>query len=288
MTFPRLTPLAAALLAAVSAPAFAEAPAAERTPTDLDAIEVRESRVEKASSPKYTEELLDTPQTITVVSRDVIDQQGLLSLRDVLSTLPGITFGAGEGGGGYGDSINLRGFNANSDITTDGVRDSAQYSRTDTFNLESVELVNGANSVYSGAGSVGGNINLVSKAARTGDFSTFTVGAGTDGYGRVTADSNFDLDDGVALRLNAMGHTQDVPGRDEEFERWGFAPSIAFGLGSDTRFTLSYLHQQDDNMPQYGVPYALNAFNDGPLPGVDPETYFGYRNTSRRKSTSTC
>jgi catecholate siderophore receptor len=114
---------------------------------------------------KYTEPLLDTPQTITVVNRDRMEQQNLLGLRDVLSTLPGITFGAGEGGGGYGDSITLRGFNANSDITTDGVRDSAQYSRTDSFNLEAIELINGANSVYSGAGSVGGNINLVSKFA---------------------------------------------------------------------------------------------------------------------------
>ena len=56
-----------------------------------------------------------------------------------------------EGGGGYGDSINLRGFSANSDITTDGIRDSAQYTRSDNFNLESIELVNGANSAYSGA-----------------------------------------------------------------------------------------------------------------------------------------
>ena len=86
------------------------------------------STSQKASSVKYTEPLLDTPQTITVVTKEVMDQQNLLGLRDVLSTLPGITFGAGEGGGGYGDSINLRGFNANSDITTDGVRDSAQYS----------------------------------------------------------------------------------------------------------------------------------------------------------------
>ena len=66
-----------------------------------------------------------------------MEAQNLLSLRDVLTTLPGITFGAGEGGGGYGDSINLRGFSANNDITIDGVRDSAQYSRTDPFNLRS-------------------------------------------------------------------------------------------------------------------------------------------------------
>lgn len=286
----RPSPLTAALLMAITAPALAApvggAPAdAAMQAKELDTVEVHGERVQKASSPKYTEDLVDTPQTITVVTSEVMAQQNLLGLKDVLSTLPGITFGAGEGGGGYGDSINLRGFTASSDITTDGVRDSAQYTRSDTFNLESIELINGANSAMSGAGSVGGNINLVSKTAREGDFNTFTVGAGSDKYGRVTADSNFDFENGIAVRLNAMGHTQDVPGRNEEFKhRWGFAPSIAFGLDSDTRFTLSYLHQHDNNMPQYGVPFALSPFNDGPLPGVDRETYFGYRNTSRQES----
>ena len=279
----RLSPLSAALLLVISAPALADL-APDKTATQLDAVEVQGSKIDKPSSPKYTEALLDTPQTITVVNKATMDQQGLIGLRDVLSTLPGITFGAGEGGGGYGDSINLRGFTANSDITTDGVRDSAQYSRTDNFNLESIELVNGANSVYSGAGSVGGSINLVSKTAHAGDANAFTVGAGTDGYGRVTADSNFDLDNGVAVRLNAMAHQNDVSGRDyEEFKRWGFAPSVAFGLGSDTRFTLSYFHQSDENTPQYGVPYYRNAFYDGPLPGVDSSNYYGYHNVDKQE-----
>ena len=285
-----LAPLAIALSLATSAayadPAGNLAATAAMQAKDLDTVEVIGQAPARADSPKYTAPLLDTPQTVTVITKDVMDQQGLLGLQDVLSTLPGITFGAGEGGGGYGDKINLRGFDATNDITVDGVRDSGLYTRSDTFNIESLELVNGANSAYSGAGSVGGNINLVSKTARQGDFNTVTVGAGTDNYGRVTADSNFDLDNGVAIRLNAMGHTADVPGRDEEFEhRWGFAPSIAFGLGSDTRFTLSYLHQEDRNLPQYGVPFALNDFNGGPLPGVDRETYFGYRNTSRQDVT---
>ena len=285
----RLSPLTAALLMAITAPALAapggDVPAdAAMQAKELDTVEVHGERVQKASSPKYTEDLVDTPQTITVVTSEVMAQQNLLGLRDVLSTLPGITFGAGEGGGGYGDSINLRGFTASSDITTDGVRDSAQYTRSDNFNLDSIELVNGANSAMSGAGSVGGNINLVSKVAREGDFSTFTVGAGTDRYGRLTADTNQDFENGIAVRLNAMVHQNDVPGRDHEsFQRWGFAPSIAFGLGSDTRVTLSYLHQSDDNLPQYGVPYALNPFNDGPLPGVDRESYFGYRNISEQQ-----
>jgi catecholate siderophore receptor len=286
---PAKSALAVAVLLALSSTVHAESATGNASDAGLDAqtidkVEVHGSRLSKPQSPKYTESLQDTPQTITVVTKDVMDQQNLLGLRDVLSTLPGITFGAGEGGGGYGDSINLRGFTATSDITSDGLRDSALYTRSDTFNLESLELVNGANSAMSGAGSVGGNINLVSKTAREGDSHAFTLGAGSDRYGRMTADSNFDFGNGTALRLNAMVHENDVPGRDHErYSRWGIAPSLAFGLGTDTRFTLSYLHQEDDNTPQYGVPYALNAYNDGPLPGIDPSTYFGYRNISRQE-----
>ena len=281
----RLSPLAIALTLAAG-PALAE-PAADAAAgvAEIDTIEVVGATVRKAESPKYTESLNDTPQTITVVDRAVIEQQNLLGLRDVLGTLPGITFGAGEGGGGYGDSITLRGYTASSDITTDGVRDSAQYTRSDTFNLESIELVNGANSTMSGAGSVGGNINLVSKQAQEGDAQAYAVGVGTDGYARATADVNHDFGNGTALRLNVMNHRNDVPGRDvERFRRWGIAPSVAFGLGTDTRVTVSYLHQHDDNVPQYGVPFALNGYHDGPLPGVDPSTYFGYRNVSRQTS----
>ncbi len=291
---PRLVSLAiASALAAVVLPAtaapdtdlYAEAgvsPDGADSATRLDGIEVTGARVTKPASPKYTEALVDTPQTITVVNKATMDQQGLLSLRDVLTTLPGITFGAGEGGGGYGDSINLRGFSANSDITVDGVRDSAQYSRTDNFNLESLELVNGANSVYSGAGSVGGNINLVSKTATLEEFSVLTAGAGTDGYGRITADSNQVIGDDTALRLNAMVHQNDVPGRDyEQFERWGFAPSLGLALDSDTRFTLSAYVQRDDNIPQYGVPY-FPAYG-GLLPGADIEAYYGYHNLDRQE-----
>ncbi|WP_146907801.1 TonB-dependent receptor domain-containing protein [Arenimonas daejeonensis] len=275
-------PVAAAPAADLSAEAGMAAAGTADNATRLDGIEVTGERVSKPSSPKYTEALLDTPQTITVVDKATMDQQGLLGLRDILSTLPGITFGAGEGGGGYGDSINLRGFSANADITVDGVRDSAQYSRTDNFNLDALELINGANSVYSGAGSVGGNINLVSKTAMLEDFNVVTVGAGTDSYGRITADSNQVIGDDTALRLNAMVHQNDVPGRDyENFERWGFAPSLGLALDSDTRFTLSAFIQRDDNIPQYGVPYFSGY--GGLLPGADIGGYYGYHNIDRQE-----
>ncbi|RYD81220.1 MAG: TonB-dependent siderophore receptor, partial [Sphingomonadales bacterium] len=216
------------------------------------AIDEPSLKVEKLASPRYTRPILDTPQTITVINAASMQQQNLLSLTDVLSTVPGITFGAGEGGGGYGDSINLRGYAASNDITVDGVRDSAQYTRSDTFNIEQVEVANGANSVFNGSGSVGGTINLVSKAARAEDFANLTDGLGSDSYYRATVDANHQLADDVAFRLNGMWHQNDVAGRKvESFERWGIAPSISIGLDGPTSATLSYFHQEDDNIPLY-------------------------------------
>lgn len=241
---------------------------------------------DQLESPKAVAPLVDTPQTITVISDQTLRKQNLLTLRDALQTIPGITFGAGEGGGGYGDSINLRGYSANNDITVDGVRDSAQYSRTDPFNLQQIEIYNGANSVFNGSGSVGGTINLVSKVPQARDLTILQGSIGTDNYYRGAVDSNFRVSPLIAVRLNAMIHRNEVPGRDvERFRRWGIAPSLTIGVDGPTSLTLAYVHQRDDNTPVYGVPYFRNQLNDGSLPGIDDSDYFGIANLDEQETT---
>jgi len=283
---PALLALSAGL--AFATPAYAENAAALGAAADADRdnpIVVDGKREAEIASPKATAPLLDTPQTITVVSAQTLQKQNLLTLRDALATVPGITFGAGEGGGGYGDSINLRGYSANNDITIDGVRDSAQYSRTDPFNLQQIEVYNGANSVFNGSGSVGGTINLVSKTP-TGETLTVAQAAiGTDDYYRAAIDSNWKVSDLVAVRLNGMIHRNDVPGRDvERFKRWGIAPSVTIGIDGPTSLTLAYVHQHDDNTPIYGVPFFRSQLNDGPLAEADDSDYFGIVNLDEQKT----
>lgn len=250
---------------------------------DMILVKARYAQPDVASA-KSTAPLLDTPQTITIIDNVTLEKQNLLTLRDALSTLPGITFGAGEGGGGFGDSINLRGYSANTDITIDGVRDSAQYSRSETFDLQQIEVYNGANSVFNGSGSVGGTINLVSKMPQKKSLTVVSPSVGTDGYYRATVDSNIRVNDLIAFRLNAVYHQNDVPGRDvERNKRWGIAPAVTIGIDSPTRLTLMYLYQHDDNVPQYGVPYFPGA--GGKPDGVPYDGYYGYRNIDRQKQT---
>src|ERR1044072_5542820 len=258
-----------------------------RQPGDRDIVVTGERGRQRLESPKSTSDLLDTPQTVTVISDQVLRRQNLLTLRDALATLPGITFGAGEGGGGYGDATTLRGYSASNDITQDGVRDSAQYSRTDPFNLQQIEVYNGANSVFNGSGSVGGTINLVSKVPQPSNLTVLEAGVGTDDYYRATVDSNWRLNDLVAVRVNGMFHRNDYPGRDvERFKRWGIAPSVTIGIESDTKATVSYVHQEDDNTPTYGVPFYITDTNSGPHQGVQRSYYFGIENLDRQKITT--
>lgn len=252
------------------------------TVTD-SAIDEAAVKVEKAESPKYVRPLLDTPQTITVIGKATIQQQNLLTLRDVLSTVPGITFGAGEGGFGYGDRIILRGQDAKNDVTVDGVRSGAFLNRNEVYNIEQVEVTNGANSVMNGGGSVAGTINLVTKRPLADDQTILNAGIGTDNYYRATIDANERVNDLIAVRLNAVYHKNDVPGRDVEYyERYGFAPAVTIGIDGPTSLTVQGEYLHDDAMPQYGLRYYAN--NGGFLEDFDRSGYYGFANLDQQNS----
>jgi catecholate siderophore receptor len=248
------------------------------------------------SSLKYTEPLRDVPQTITIIPETVIEQQGATTLRDVLRNVSGLTMTAGEGGAPAGDNLTLRGFSARNDIFVDGVRDLSPQAR-DPFNLQQVEVTKGPTSAFSGRGSTGGTINLVSKAPDLKAFYDFTAQFGTDRTKRVTGDVNVPLEalgwgEHVALRLNFMAHESGVAGRDVvEYQRWGVAPTLAVGLGTSTRLTLGYFKLNQDNISDYGIPWVpatnnvLKEFRDKPAP-VPRDTFYGFRDRDHEELTS--
>jgi catecholate siderophore receptor len=239
----------------------------------------------------------DAPQSISIIPREIIEQQAATTLNDVLRNVSGISMAAGEGGGGpAGDNLTLRGFGARNDIFVDGIRDFASYTR-DTFNVEQVEVVKGPASAQTGRGSTGGYINLFSKQPVLDTFVNGTAGVGLPGYLRGTGDVNLGgessgVGSGTALRLNLLYHNVDTPGRDHvETKRWGFAPSIAVGLGTSTRAILSYYRLEGDNQPDYGIPFVPNTntvlteFHDQPAP-VDYDNYYGLTERDYEETTT--
>jgi catecholate siderophore receptor len=255
-------PLSAHALAAEPAPAAAGADSgadASKKSRKLKTVEVVGELSPSSTSPKYTQPLLDTPQTVTIIPSAIYEAQAQTTLRDALRNTPGITIQAGEGGAAPGDNVYVRGFTARNDVSIDGVRDPGVVSR-DLFNVDQIEVAKGPASAITGRGSTGGAINLATKMARLDEFTRVDLTAGTDAYGRATLDHDRTVGETGAVRINLMWQNAGVPGRDEvERRSWGLAPSFALGLGTDTRFYLNLVHAQQDNLPDYGLPVVLPA-----------------------------
>lgn len=249
------------------------------------------------SSPKYTAPLRDTPRTITVIPEAIIQSTGSATLVEALRTVPGITFGAGEGGNPVGDRPFIRGSDTQGSTFVDGMRDIGAQSR-EVFNLESIEVSKGPSGAFGGRGAAGGNINLSSKSAKLGNFVAASVSPGSAEFIRGTVDANYMVNESTAVRFNAMGHDAGVAGRDvTHSSRWGLAPSVSLGLGTPTRVTASYYHLQSDDIPDTGVPYNNPTFNartdglprvlptgdGGPLLGIDRSTFYGLKDRDFRK-----
>ncbi|MCW5603406.1 MAG: TonB-dependent siderophore receptor [Burkholderiales bacterium] len=265
--FFQIKPIAAAMLCAgcgsLILPVHAQQPAAGSEVT-LPSVKVQASPVvNQSSSPKATAPLLDTPQTVNVIPQEVFRAQGANSLTEVLRNTPGISFNGGENG--FATSTNnfsLRGFDSSANIFIDGVRDSGNY-RRDVFNLEQVEVIKGP-AADNGRGGAGGYINLVTKSPKQENFVAGSVSYGWDRHDsgarkRASVDINRKLDlEGAAFRLNLLLEDSGIAGRQHaEQGTRGFAPSLAFGLGTPTSLVFSYQHIRQDDRPDWGVPAQM-------------------------------
>ncbi len=222
----------------------------------VEATTTGDYRVDQLSSPKFTQPLLDTTQTISVISRELIQQQGATTLTEALRNSPGVgTFYAGENGTtSTGDAITMRGFDTSNSIFVDDVRDLGSISR-DVFNIEQIEVTKGPASTDNGRTAPTGSINMVSKQPSLRDNLSASVSWGSGDRKRSTADWNHVIGSNAAFRLNVMDQDSGVPGRDKvENNRWGVAPTLALGLGTATRVYLDYLHVRQNNIPDGGVP----------------------------------
>jgi catecholate siderophore receptor len=252
-----------------------------------DTVSVTASDTNSIAMDKFTEPLIDTPQSVNVVPKFIIEDQGTSTLRDALRNVPGISLAAGEAGA-QGDNLTIRGFTARNDIFLDGIRDFGSYYR-DSFNYEQVEALEGPAGIQFGRGSTGGVINQESKVPGTDKFVHVDTQFGTDLNRRITADintpiSNSDVADslgGIAFRANIMAQESGVAGRDAaEIRRFGIAPSLSMGMNTKTHATLSYEHLSENDTPDYGLPWLFSS-----LSHANRHSYFGFRDENYLKTS---
>lgn len=242
----------------------------------------------KTRAAKTLQDPHDLPQAITTITRTLIEEQDASSLREAMRNVSSVSFNAAEGGRA-GDNMNLRGFYTFGDMYLDGVRDTAQYNR-ELFNLEQLEVLRGAAAMLFGRGQAGGVINQVSKSPKLKEANKVSAAIGTDGYSQATADFNHILGEMTALRINLMNRDDQgwrqnpVTGDRPEIHRLGFAPSVAWGLGTEQTFTLSHFYLKTNDNPDYGIPFdATTKRVSGKYAATD---YWGTANTFDRSETN--
>ena len=204
--------------------------------------------------PKLDQSPIDTPQTITIVPSEELNEQAVTSLHQALLDVPGASAHADEDSN-FGDNFYIRGFSALNDIYIDGIRDPGHY-RRDTFDMQTLEVLEGPSGVLFGRGSTGGAINYITKMPQLDPVMAGTSMLGTDDTKRLTADFGQAISPDAAFRINVMGEDAGFTGRDVvEYSRFGIAPSIAFGIGTPTRVQISFMHTSEYDIPDYGVPW---------------------------------
>lgn len=271
-------------LAAIGMPFAASAQTAEKT---MSEVKVEASadvpyKADKVSSPKLTQALVDTPQTVSVIKKEVIQEQGASSIIEALRNTPGITMQLGENGNtSAGDTFQMRGFSTQSSVFIDGIRDLGAVTR-DTFNIEQIEISKGPAGADIGRGAASGYINLVSKLPNRENATSATVSYNSGEMKRVTGDLNRTIGDNAAFRIAVMAQDGGLMGRKViKNESQGIAPSVAFGLGTPTRVYLFSQHVRQDNtpdggLPSVGVPGFYNASAAlRAAPRVDRENFYG-------------
>lgn len=226
----------------------------------------RYSKPKITGATKTDTALRDVPQSVSVITADLIKDQHMRSMADVARYVPGFSMGQGEG---HRDAPTLRGNSSTADFFVDGIRDDVQYFR-DLYNAERIEVLKGPNAMIFGRGGGGGVINRVTKAADGEHHGEVAVLAGTDDAKRISGDLGEALNDTLALRLTAMYEDSESYRDFLEIERYGANPSMALTFSDDTRLLLSYEYLNDDRTVDRGVP----SRNGRPL-DIDESTFFG-------------
>lgn len=269
----RLTPIAvAAHLALAGALLGGAAHAADVT--TLQEIQVSGAAeqgyaVKSTSTATKTDTLLrDTPQSITVVTKELMSDQGTQSMADVIRYVPGVVTAQGEGNR---DTAVFRGNSSTGDFFIDGIRDDVQYYR-DFYNIDSVEALKGSNAMIFGRGGSGGVINRVSKQPTWSQIREASLTLGSWNNRRVTADVGQAIDSNMAFRVTGMVEDSDSYRDGVKVERNGINPTLAIRAGARTSVVLGYEHFKDDRTADRGIP-SLKGSNR-PY-GTDASTFFG-------------
>ncbi|SOY50543.1 TonB-dependent receptor [Cupriavidus taiwanensis] len=221
------------------------------------------------SATKTEAPLRDVPQTVNVVTAEVMRDQHATSMQDALKNVPGVSFSHGDG---QRDQVSIRGFTAIADQFVDGIRDDALYFR-DMSNVDRVEVIKGPAAVLYGRGSSGGLINRVTKKPGI-DVTDFALSYGMWADRRAEADVGRVFADGAAA-FRVTGAVEKANSyRSQQFlDRAAIAPSLELRVAPETTVLFQADYLEDRRVTDFGIP----AYRGRPV-DVPASRYYGAAN----------
>lgn len=204
-----------------------------------------------SSGMKTSMPIKDIPQSLSIMTSEQIKAQGLKSIGDVIDYTPGVNTSQGEG---HRDAAVIRGVRTTQDFYRDGIRDDVQYYRP-LYNIDQVEVLRGPNALLSGFGGAYGIINRVSKKGVIGEsFNTVSGSIDTFGETNVQLDSNYEIGDSQAFRINMFGESLENH-RDYYYgDSFGVNPTMKYLLGDGSTLDLSYEYLNQERFIDRGIP----------------------------------
>ncbi|WP_020182277.1 TonB-dependent siderophore receptor [Methylotenera sp. 1P/1] len=243
---------------------------------DNDTKPVQGYNAKKSSASTRTDtELRDTPQSITVIPQDLIQDQSIQSISQAVQYVPGVQAAQGEGNR---DALIFRGNATTGDFFLDGLRDDVQTYR-DFYNIDRLEVLKGPNGMAFGRGGAGGAINRVSKQAGWTPISELTASYGAYNQKRITGDYGQAFNDEIAFRINAMYENSDSYRDGVNLERFGVTPTVTIRPDENTKIIVGMEYFKDKRVADRGVPSVNGPGNstlkNRPYKIGDYDTFFG-------------
>ncbi|HWA25665.1 MAG TPA: TonB-dependent siderophore receptor [Lacunisphaera sp.] len=223
--------------------------------------------IQRSSTPtKIDTALVDVPQSISVVTRELIDDQAMRGIADVTRYVPGVGIAQGEGNR---DTPVMRGNSTTADFFVNGVRDDVQYYR-DLYNVDRVEVLKGPNAMIFGRGGSGGLINRVTKQALGLARHELTFQTGSWDQYRTTLDLGQPITRDLSARVTAVYEDSGSYRDDVSLKRYGVNPTFTYALSPATTLRAGYEFFHDERTTDRGVP----SYQGLPL-ATDASVFFG-------------
>lgn len=274
--------LASSLIAASTVKVFAAQALTELTPSYLPPredtvvlakMEVTGQHADKtyfvqrsATATKTDTALVDVPQSVSVITRELIDDQAMRSIGDLTRYVPGVGIAQGEGNR---DTPVMRGNSTTADFFIDGIRDDVQYFR-DFYNTDRVEVLKGPNAMIFGRGGSGGLINRVTKQANGGRMRELSLQAGSWDQYRAVLDLGEAFNASASFRVTGLYEDSSTFRDDVTLKRYGINPTVAWSLGTDTALKAGYEYFHDERVADRGI----SSYRNRPVQ-TDASTFFG-------------